>query len=200
MGCGASTEYAEEPAPVKPPVTTGNPYFKPGEAAAQQQQQQQQQQHAPTARPTFAASYARGEKLGKGNYATVYKVTPKGNSSKVFAAKCIKKAALTPEDTAALAIEVKAMQIMRQHPNFVHLIEYFSEKFVRGQAPRRQRRQRGVRCTFAALALLLFTSQKPPLAPRAGTIFSSCWSSSRAASFLTASAGRTTTRSATRAR
>lgn len=81
----------------------------------------------PLARPTFASTYVRGDKLGKGNYATVYKVSPKG-TNKVYAAKVIRKRDLTPEDTAALAVEVKAMTMLRQHPNFVHIVEHFSEK------------------------------------------------------------------------
>ncbi len=130
MGCGASTESADlasVPQSTKSPlhggsnsVTTRNPGYA-GEftpAAAGQ---------PPIAKPTFASTYVRGEKLGKGNYATVYKVSPKG-TNKVYAAKVIRKRDLTPEDTAALAVEVKAMTMLRQHPNFVHIVEHFSEK------------------------------------------------------------------------
>ena len=76
----------------------------------------------------FAGSYSRGEKLGKGQYATVYKVSPRNNPDKTFAAKFIKKSALTPEDKAALSIEVKAMEMLKDHPNFVHLVQHFNEK------------------------------------------------------------------------
>ena len=76
----------------------------------------------------FSGSYSRGEKLGKGQYATVYKVSPRNNPDKTFAAKFIKKSALTPEDKAALSIEVKAMEMLKDHPNFVHLVQHFNEK------------------------------------------------------------------------
>ncbi len=135
MGCGASTEASDPGAGYAPgaanatgiksplhggsnAVTTRNPGFA-GEFTPALPQ--------PYVKPTFANSYVRGAKLGKGNYATVYKVSPKG-SNKVYAAKVIKKAALTPEDIAALAIEVKAMTMLQQHPNFVHIVEHLSER------------------------------------------------------------------------
>jgi serine/threonine protein kinase len=142
MGCGASTAADDHhqgagggPGPLHGgpnDVKTLNPGYAgeylPGTAAASS---------APLARATFAASYVRGAKLGKGNYATVYKVSPKGNHSKVYAAKVIKKAPLTPEDMAALAIEVKAMGMLKQHPNFVHIVESLSERCGASSAPAR---------------------------------------------------------------
>ena len=133
MGCGASTAADDHhqgaaggPGPLHGgpnDVKTLNPGYAgeylPSTSAASS---------ATLARATFAASYVRGAKLGKGNYATVYKVSPKGNPGKVYAAKVIKKAPLTPEDMAALAVEVKAMGMLKQHPNFVHIVESLSER------------------------------------------------------------------------
>ena len=42
--------------------------------------------------------------------------------------KCIKKATLTAEDLAAIDVEVKAMELLNNHPNFVHMYEMFAEK------------------------------------------------------------------------
>ena len=180
MGCGASTEASDPGAvsagvpqsatAVKSPlhggsnaVTTRNPGYA-GEFTPALPQ--------PYVKPTFANSYVRGAKLGKGNYATVYKVSPKG-SSKVYAAKVIKKAALTPEDIAALAIEVKAMTMLQQHPNFVHIVEHLSERC-------------GVRLPTFPLptrAAKLFSPSPPTHTPRArapptlaGTFFTLCLS------------------------
>lgn len=44
------------------------------------------------------------------------------------AVKFIDKKALTPEDLAALEIEVKAMEVLSSHPNFVRLYDFFAEK------------------------------------------------------------------------
>lgn len=46
------------------------------------------------------------------------------------AAKCIKKDNLTKEDLEALAVEVKAMELLTDHPNFVKYYDFFSEKYV----------------------------------------------------------------------
>lgn len=44
------------------------------------------------------------------------------------AAKCIKKEPLTKDDLEALAVEVKAMELLKDHPNFVQYYDFFSEK------------------------------------------------------------------------
>jgi hypothetical protein len=91
---------------------------------------------AAASKRTFASAYTVNEKLGKGNYATVYRVVPKdGSSSKSFAAKCIKKRDLTKEDIDALAVEVQAMKLLKSHPNFVHMQESLSEKCVQPPWP-----------------------------------------------------------------
>ncbi len=70
-----------------------------------------------TRRP-FALTWELKEKLGKGQYATVYKVK-NIYTGLVAAAKCILKAPLTKEDLEALAVEVKAMQLLSDNKNFV---------------------------------------------------------------------------------
>ena len=70
-----------------------------------------------TRRP-FALTWELKEKLGKGQYATVYKVKNL-YTGLIAAAKCILKAPLTKEDLEALAIEVKAMQLLSDNKNFV---------------------------------------------------------------------------------
>jgi hypothetical protein len=57
-------------------------------------------------------------KLGKGQYATVYEVKNMFTGL-TAAAKCILKAPLTKEDLEALAVEVKAMQLLSGNKNFV---------------------------------------------------------------------------------
>jgi hypothetical protein len=192
MGCGASTAADDHhhgggaggPGPLHGgpnDVKTLNPGYAgeylPSTSAASS---------APLARATFAASYVRGAKLGKGNYATVYKVSPKGNPGKVYAAKVSKKAPLTPEDMAALAVEVKAMGMLKQHPNFVHIVEHISERCVCARmhvTPPRHTTPRGFHGppptaspfhtplpNTHPLPLLL------PLLPLPGTIFTLCWS------------------------
>lgn len=54
--------------------------------------------------------------------------------ARVAAVKFIDKKALTPEDLAALEIEVKAMEILSSHSNFVRLYDFFAEKVRRWQA------------------------------------------------------------------
>ena len=49
-------------------------------------------------------------------------------SARIAAVKFIDKKALTPEDLAALEIEVKAMEILSSHSNFVRLYDFFAEK------------------------------------------------------------------------
>ena len=66
----------------------------------------------------FAHTYDVKEKLGKGQYATVYRVVHKRTKA-VAAAKCIEKKNLTKEDMEALAVEVKAMEMLRDNKNFV---------------------------------------------------------------------------------
>ena len=70
-----------------------------------------------TRRP-FALTWELKEKLGKGQYATVYKVK-NIYTGLIAAAKCILKAPLTKEDLEALAVEVKAMQLLSDNKNFV---------------------------------------------------------------------------------
>lgn len=60
--------------------------------------------------------------------------------------KCIKKDALTKEDLEALTVEVKAMEMLRDHPNFVRYYDFFSEKYVRC------RRSVRYRCVIASCA------------------------------------------------
>ncbi len=49
----------------------------------------------------------------------------------LFAAvKCILKSKLTKEDLDALAVEVKAMEMLRYNPNFVGYLDFFNEKYV----------------------------------------------------------------------
>jgi len=69
-------------------------------------------------RQPFALTWALKEKLGKGQYATVYRVVHNVTGFEA-AVKCILKAPLTKEDLEALAIEVKAMQLLRDNKNFV---------------------------------------------------------------------------------
>lgn len=76
---------------------------------------------------TFAMTYDLKEKLGKGQYADVYRAIHKKTHA-VCAAKCIKKSALTKEDLEAFAVEVQAMQMLSSHPNFVAYYDFFSEK------------------------------------------------------------------------
>ena len=79
---------------------------------------------------TFAESYDLREELGKGQYATVYRVVSKPGVGDKFggAAKVIIKSRLTPEDLAALNVEVRAMDLLKDHPNFVKCHDFFSEK------------------------------------------------------------------------
>jgi hypothetical protein len=44
------------------------------------------------------------------------------------AVKCIRRDKLTPEDLAALAIEVKAMQLLKENPYFIKYVDFFTEK------------------------------------------------------------------------
>jgi hypothetical protein len=44
------------------------------------------------------------------------------------AVKCIKKAKLTKEDLDALNVEVQAMKLLDNHPNFVQFYDFFSER------------------------------------------------------------------------
>jgi hypothetical protein len=44
------------------------------------------------------------------------------------AVKCIRKDRLTKEDLDALTVEVKAMEMLKDHPNFVKYYDFFSEK------------------------------------------------------------------------
>lgn len=72
----------------------------------------------------FAAVYETRDELGKGQYATVFKCVSKPNALPngekfVGAVKVIDKSKLTPEDLVALNIEVKAMDTLKDHPNFV---------------------------------------------------------------------------------
>ena len=78
---------------------------------------------SPQSRP-FAAVYETREELGKGQYATVFRCVSKPNALPngekfVGAVKVIDKSKLTPEDLVALNIEVKAMDTLKEHPNFV---------------------------------------------------------------------------------
>lgn len=54
-------------------------------------------------------------------------------SPPMTAVKFIDKKALTAEDLAALEVEVKAMEILSSHPNFVRLYDFFAEKVRRVQ-------------------------------------------------------------------
>ena len=76
---------------------------------------------------TFAQSYELKEKLGKGQYAVVHRALHR-KSGLECAVKCIRKATLTAEDTAALEVEVAAQRRLGSHPNFVQLYHYFEEK------------------------------------------------------------------------
>lgn len=76
---------------------------------------------------TFYETYTKGEYLGKGQYAVVHKATRKDDGAEC-AVKIIDKAALTAEDLAALEVEVEAMKILSDHPNFVKLYDFFPEK------------------------------------------------------------------------
>lgn len=75
----------------------------------------------------FALSYDLKERLGKGQFAIVYKAVNK-KSNAIVAAKVMQKSALTPEDIAALAVEVRAMELLSEHPNFVKYYDFYDEK------------------------------------------------------------------------
>ena len=60
-------------------------------------------------------------------YAVVHRALHRTTKMEV-AVKCIKKATLTAEDLAAIDIEVKAMERLSDHPNFVRMYEMFAEK------------------------------------------------------------------------
>ena len=88
---------------------------------------------------SFDVLYTRDmkKKLGSGNYADVYRCSPRNSPARptpVYAVKCILKKKLTKEDMDALAVEVKAMEMLKDHPNFVRIIDHFNEKCVRGAA------------------------------------------------------------------
>jgi hypothetical protein len=89
-------------------------------------------------RLTFDALYERGrKKLGSGNYADVYCCSPRHSPARpvpVYAVKCILKSKLTKEDMDALAVEVEAMERLKDHPNFVRIIDHFNEKCVAAAA------------------------------------------------------------------
>lgn len=72
-------------------------------------------------RRPFALTWEKKEKLGKGQYATVYRVVNK-STGVVAAVKEILKSPLTKEDLEALAVEVKAMELLRDHINFVKCV------------------------------------------------------------------------------
>lgn len=74
----------------------------------------------------FAACYDLKEKLGKGQFAIVYKAVHKKTGTKC-AVKVMIKSQLTKEDLDALSIEVKAMQMLTGHPNFVGFYDFFDE-------------------------------------------------------------------------
>ena len=80
---------------------------------------------------TFAESYELFEELGKGQYASVHRIKSRpgvaGVEAFTGAAKVIDKRKLTPEDLAALNVEVKAMDLLKEHPNFVKCHDFFSE-------------------------------------------------------------------------
>ena len=77
-------------------------------------------------RRPFSLTYELKEKLGKGQYATVHRVVHRRDRT-IAAAKCIRTSALTKEDMEALAVEVKAMELLRDHRGFVRIIDFFNE-------------------------------------------------------------------------
>jgi len=78
-------------------------------------------------RQPFGVTWKLKEKLGKGNYATVYRVVHNVSGFEA-AVKCILKAPLTKEDLEALAVEVKAMELLRDTKSFVKILDFYNEK------------------------------------------------------------------------
>lgn len=83
-------------------------------------------QSLPPQKGKLALKYIIGDKLGRGNFAVVRKVTRKADR-KQFAAKIIKKKNVKPEDLRKMHDEVKILQKLR-HPNINALIETFDTK------------------------------------------------------------------------
>lgn len=75
----------------------------------------------------FALQYDLQDKLGKGQFATVYRAINR-KTGQECAAKVMIKANLTAEDLAALTVEVQAMRLLQGHPNFVQFYDFFDEK------------------------------------------------------------------------
>jgi len=73
----------------------------------------------------FGDVYAMGEKLGKGNYATVYEAVHKKTGEK-WAVKVIQRSSLSAEDEEGLVQEVNAL-LEVDHPNVVKLAGVYCE-------------------------------------------------------------------------
>jgi hypothetical protein len=92
-----------------------------------------------TMRRPFALTWEKKEQLGRGQYATVFRVVNR-TTGVVAAVKEILKQPLTKEDLEALAVEVKAMELLRDNINFVKCGGGRARAAPRRRAPRAARR------------------------------------------------------------
>lgn len=137
MGCGSS-KAASASRPMSSMVPHHQPIASPlyqaeqAKAAAAAASQPQTAHGAASSteggvKQPFASQYDLKEKLGRGQFAVVHRAINRKTGLEC-AVKCITKATLTPEDLAALTIEVKSMQMLNGHPNFVQYYDFFDEK------------------------------------------------------------------------
>ena len=73
----------------------------------------------------FQKDYKLGKQLGQGAYSTVVLAVEVSNKREV-AVKCVVKKKMTPEDEAALRLEVAILQELK-HPGIIELIAYYEE-------------------------------------------------------------------------
>ena len=131
MGQCSSSTPADSPAPRAPPPSSHHATSRSASSSsAASAAADPEWRRAP-----FDVQYEKDtkKKLGEGNYAAVYRCWPRNSAARpppCYAVKCILKSKLTKEDMDALAVEVKAMEMLKDHPNFVRIIDFFNERCV----------------------------------------------------------------------